>query len=166
LSDIDDPISNGAVLNISKILKAIMSSAAEAKLGALYINAHETIPMGHLLKEMDHKQPPTPIQTDNSTAHGVVTNNIQPHCTKAMNMQFHWLRCRDFQGQFRYYWRPGPNNQANYWTKHHCAVHHIKKRPTILTSKFILDTLRASTNRTPATSGEGLLSSAPAAGAA
>ncbi len=66
------------MLNISKILKAIMFSAAEAKLGALYINACEAIPMQHLLKEMGHKQPLTPIQTNNSTAHGVVTNNIQP----------------------------------------------------------------------------------------
>ena len=162
----EDPPNNGAVLNISKILKAVMSSAAEAELGALYINAHEAIPMRHLLEEMGHKQPPTPIQTDNSTAHGVVTNNIQPRRTKAMDMRFHWLRCRDSQGQFRYYWRPGPNNLADYWTKHHCAAHHIEKRPTILTSQFILDALRASTNRTPATSGKGLIGLAPAAAAA
>jgi len=142
-----------------------MSSAAEAELGALYINAREAIPMRLLLEEMGHKQPPTPIQTDNSTAHGVVTNNIQPRRTKAMDMRFHWLRCRDLQGQFRYYWRPGPDNRAYYWTKHHCAAHHIEKRPTLLTSKCILDALRASTNRTPATSGKGLLSLAPAAGA-
>ncbi len=76
--DVDDPPNNGAMLNISKILKPIMSSAAKAKLGSLYINAREAIPMQHLLKEMGHKQPPTPIQTDNSTAHGVVNNNIQP----------------------------------------------------------------------------------------
>jgi hypothetical protein len=115
---------------------------------------------------MGHTQPPTLIQTDNNTAHGVVTNNIQPCRTKAMNMQFHWLQCRDSQGQFRYYWRLGPNNQADYWTKHHCTAHYIKKRPTILTPKFILDTLRASTNRTNATYGKGLLTPAPAAGAA
>jgi hypothetical protein len=161
-----DPPNNGAVLNISKILKAVMSSAAEAELGALYINAREAIPMRHLLEEMGHKQPPTPMQTDNSTAHGVVTNNIQPRRTKAMDMRFHWLRCRDSQGQFRYYWRPGPDNLADYWTKHHCAAHHIEKRPTILTSQFILDALRASTNRTPATSGKGLIRLAPAAAAA
>jgi hypothetical protein len=99
-SNVDDPPNNGAVLNISKILKAVMSSAANAKLGALYINAREAIPMQHLLKEMGHKQPPTPIQTDNSTALGVVTNNIQPCRTKAMDMQFHWLQCCDSQGQF------------------------------------------------------------------
>jgi hypothetical protein len=99
-SNIDDPPNNGAVLNISKILKAVMSSAAKAELGTLYINAHEAIPMRHLLKEMGHKQPPTPIQTDNSTAHGVITHNIQAHRTKAMDMRFHWLCCRDSQGQF------------------------------------------------------------------
>jgi hypothetical protein len=76
-SNVQDPLDNGAILNISKILKAVMSSAAKAELGALYINAWEAIPMQLLLKEMGNKQPPTPIQTDNSTAHGVVTNNIQ-----------------------------------------------------------------------------------------
>jgi hypothetical protein len=65
-----------------------MSSAAGAKLGALYINAREAIPMQLLLEEMGHKQLLTPIQTENSTAHGVVTNNIQPQCTKAMDMRF------------------------------------------------------------------------------
>jgi hypothetical protein len=44
-ADVDDPPNNGAVLNISKILKAVMSSAAKARLGALYINAHEANPI-------------------------------------------------------------------------------------------------------------------------
>jgi hypothetical protein len=122
--------------------------------------------MRHLLEEMGHKQPPTPIQTNNSTAHGVITNNIQPRRTKAMDMRFHWLCCRESQGRFRYYWQPGSNNQANYWTKHHSAAHPIKKHPSILTSKFILNALQASTQQTPATSGKGLISLAPAAGAA
>jgi hypothetical protein len=90
-SNVDDPPNNGAMLNVSKILKAAMSSAAKTKLGALYINAREAIPIRHLLEEMGHKQPPMPIQTDNSTALGIVTNNIQPCCTKAMDMRFHWL---------------------------------------------------------------------------
>ena len=77
-TNIDNPPNNGAVLNISKILKAVMSSAAEAELRALYINACETVPMHQLLTEMGHKQPKTPIQTDNTTAFGVVNNNIQP----------------------------------------------------------------------------------------
>eukprot|EP00804_Cyclotella_cryptica_P030801 CCRYP_015061-RD/>CCRYP_015061-RD protein AED:0.55 eAED:0.46 QI:0/-1/0/1/-1/0/1/0/98 len=70
------PTNNRAVLTISQIIKVVMSSAAEAELGALYINARETIPLRHLLEEMGHKQPPTPVQIDNSTALGVVTNTI------------------------------------------------------------------------------------------
>ena len=81
-------------------------------------------------------------------------------------MCFFWLHFCESQKQLKYYWRTGTNNRADYWSKHHCAAHHIKKRPTLLTSKFILDALRASTNRTPATSGKGLLSLAPAARAA
>jgi hypothetical protein len=33
------PTNNGAVLNILQIIRAVMSSAAEAELGALFINA-------------------------------------------------------------------------------------------------------------------------------
>ncbi len=77
-SDITNPHNNSAVLNIAQLIKAVMSLAAEAELGALYINAHEAVPMRQLLTEMGHIQPRTPIQTDNSMACGVVNSNIQP----------------------------------------------------------------------------------------
>jgi hypothetical protein len=99
--DTEDPINNGAVLNIEQLIKAVMPSAAEAELGALYINARKAIPQCQTLAEMGHKQPPTPMQTGNSTALRVVNNNVQPQCAKAMDMQFHWLRCRKAQHQFR-----------------------------------------------------------------
>ena len=86
-SDVSDPPNNGAVLNISKILKVVMSSAVEA----LYINVNEAVPMRQLLAEMGHKQPKTPIQTDNTSACGVINHNIQPRRTKAMDICFHWL---------------------------------------------------------------------------
>jgi hypothetical protein len=57
---VDDPHNNGAILNKSKILKAVMSSAAKAKLGALYINTSEAIPMRHLLEEMATSNLPHP----------------------------------------------------------------------------------------------------------
>ena len=89
------PKNNGAVLNISQVIKAVMSSAAEAELGALFINAKLAVPIRTTLVELGHVQPSTPIQTDNSTAYGVLTNTIMPKATKAMDMRFHWLRCRD-----------------------------------------------------------------------
>jgi hypothetical protein len=36
---------NGAILNIAQIIKSVMTSAAEAEMGALYINAREMVPM-------------------------------------------------------------------------------------------------------------------------
>jgi hypothetical protein len=51
-----------------------------------------------------------------------------------MDMRFHLLRCRDAQGQIRYYWRPGKQNLADYRTKHHPASHHTAFHLQILTS--------------------------------
>jgi hypothetical protein len=77
-----------------------MSSAAEAELGALFINAKTAVSMRHTLKELRHPQPRMPIQTDNKTTNNLLTNKIMPNALKAMDMQFHWLCCRDAQGQF------------------------------------------------------------------
>ena len=64
----DEPPNNGAVLNVSKVLKAVMSLAAEAELGAgLFYNAKIAVPMRKTLEELGHPQPATPVQTDNST---------------------------------------------------------------------------------------------------
>ena len=76
-----------------------MSSAAEAELGALYIMARKAIYIRIILDKLGHKQPRTPIQTDNSTAEGFNNNTVQPKQTKAMDMQFHWLRNREVQKQ-------------------------------------------------------------------
>jgi hypothetical protein len=38
------PPNNGAILTISQIIKAIMSSGAEAEVGALYINCRDAVP--------------------------------------------------------------------------------------------------------------------------
>jgi hypothetical protein len=70
------PPNNGAILTIAQIVKAVMSLAAEAELGALYINCREAIPAHHTLEFMGHPQPPTPMQMDNTTALGIVNNNV------------------------------------------------------------------------------------------
>jgi hypothetical protein len=69
--------------------------------------------MCHMLEELGHPQPPTPMQTDNKTAHDLLTNKIMPKALKAMDMRFHWLQCHKAQGQFRYYLRPGTQNLAD-----------------------------------------------------
>ena len=138
----DDPPNNGAVLNIAQIIQAVMTSACEAEIGAMYINGRKAVPMRNILKELGHPQPRTPMQTDNTAAQAVVTNNVQSKCTKAMDMCFHWLRDRVAQKQFRIFWRHGPNNRGDHWTKHFAAPRHRSIRPEMLTPKCQLDDLR------------------------
>jgi hypothetical protein len=115
------------------IIKAVMSSAAKAELGALYLNAKEAVYQRQILEEMGYPQPKTPLQTDNTTAEGVINNKIQPKRTKAIDMQFYWLRDRKAQGQFKIYWRPGSTNLADYFMKHHQLAHHVNVRAEFLT---------------------------------
>jgi hypothetical protein len=127
------PPNNGAIPTNATIIKAVMSSAAEAELGALYLNAKEATYLCQILQEMGHPQPCTPIQTDNTTAEGVINNKIQPKCTKAKDMRFHWLRDREAQRQIKIILRPGKTNLADYFTKHHPPTHHVNVRSEFLT---------------------------------
>ena len=54
-----------------------MSSAPEAEIAAAFLTAKDAIPIRKALHEMGHTQPPTPIQTDNSTAHGFLNETIK-----------------------------------------------------------------------------------------
>ena len=71
-----NPTDTGAVLNIAQVMKNVMSSAAEAKIGALFVNSRQAIQARTTLIEMSHKQPPTPIQPDNTTALGVCIKEL------------------------------------------------------------------------------------------
>jgi hypothetical protein len=70
--NIPAPSNNGAIYNEASMIKLVMSSAAQAKIVALYINAQKGVKERNILEEMGHTQPPTPIQTDNSTADGII----------------------------------------------------------------------------------------------
>jgi hypothetical protein len=93
------PPNNGAILTTAQIFKAVMSLAVEAKVGTLYINCRKAVPAPQTLKFMGHPQPPTPMQTDNTTALGVVNDNVLKRL-KSMDMKYHWLRNRIFCRQF------------------------------------------------------------------
>ena len=69
------------------------------------------------LIETGWPQPPSPIQTDNCTASGVVNDTIISRKIKSMDLRLHWLRCHEAQQQFHSYWAPGSNNWAEYSTK-------------------------------------------------
>jgi hypothetical protein len=59
--DSQDRLTNGAILIISTILKHVMSSAAEAEIGSMFLNAKEATILRTILEEMGYPQPPTPL---------------------------------------------------------------------------------------------------------
>ena len=136
------PPNNGAVMTISQIIKAVLSSAAGAKGGALFINCQEAVQARHTLEFLGHKQPPIPMQTNNMMALGVVNQNVMKQI-KSMVMKYHWLQCQISQEQFRHYWKDGKSNRANYVINHHPAIpHQATTRPMLFTNFSKLVELR------------------------
>ena len=125
---------NGAVHTTSTILKNVVTSAAEAEYGGIFINSRIAIPMRITLRELGHPQPATPIITDNSTAAGIANESVKQKHSKAMDMRFHFIKDQVKQKNFTVEWRPGQENKADYFTKHHLAPHHKKMR-----SKYLLE---------------------------
>jgi hypothetical protein len=97
---------NGPIICLSSIIKHVISSAAEAEIGSIFSNAKDAAPLRVVLEEMGHNQPPTPIQTENSTAYGIVNNKLNEKRSKAMDMRFYWVRDRIEQKQYKVYWEP------------------------------------------------------------
>ena len=70
------PTPNGVLHALCITLRNVMTSAAEAELGALFYNGQVPEPIRTCLEEMGYSQPSTPIKTDNSTAAGIVNSSI------------------------------------------------------------------------------------------
>jgi hypothetical protein len=72
------PINLNVAIHItSTILKLVAASAAEAELGALFLNAQEAKVLRVTLAELGHPQPPTPVHIENPTTVGIVNNTIK-----------------------------------------------------------------------------------------
>ena len=83
-----------------------MSSAAEADIGATFLNAKDALPIRTTLEELGHPQPPNPMQVNNTTAVGFANNTIKQKRSKAIDMRFYWIRDCTRQGQLKIYWYP------------------------------------------------------------
>jgi len=130
----DDPVppDNGLLHVLCQIMRQVVASAAEAKLGALFLNAQTACPIRTALDELGHPQLATLLQMDNSTACGIINDTIKQKQSKAIDMRFYWIRDRTHQGQFYIFWRPGNTNRADYFSKHHPAKHHQAMQPSYL----------------------------------
>ena len=129
LSDKEGKTFNGPVMVLAKVIKNVMASAAEAELGALFMNGQEAVALRNCLVAMGHPQPATPLKTDNSTASGILNNTMKQKRSKAIDVRFYWLRDRAKQGQFHIFWDSGKHNLADYYTKHHPVTLHKAMRP-------------------------------------
>ena len=68
---------NGNIAVTCAIIEIVAASAAEAELGALFINAKEAKIIQIIVSELGHPQPPTPIHVNNTTAVGIVNSTIK-----------------------------------------------------------------------------------------
>ena len=72
-----DPIKlNGALHTLCSILRFVVASAAEAELGALFLNCQERMIFKATLEDLGHPQPKIPAHCDNATAIGIAKNTI------------------------------------------------------------------------------------------
>ena len=116
---------NGAIYVYSGILKFVVASAAEAELGALFVNCREGKTIRLILEELGHEQPPTPVHCDNSTAVGIANDAVKKHRSRSMEMRFCWVTDQTkILKNFYVVWHPGAENLADYFTKHFCEKHH------------------------------------------
>jgi hypothetical protein len=120
---------NGAVDVLCTVLKFVAASAAEAELGALFLNAKQAKILRLTLEEMGHLQPPTPIHIDNSTTVGIVNNTIKRQKSRSMEMRYFWLLDAQNNELFDFKYHPGLENLADYPSKHHSGSHHMEVRP-------------------------------------
>jgi hypothetical protein len=90
---------NGSILNMASV-KNMVASAAESEEGACFQNAQSGAPISITLIELGHKQPATPLWTDNSTDLGILNETITRKRSKAMDMRYHQLTDRVHQKQF------------------------------------------------------------------
>jgi len=123
---------NAPILVLSKVIKGVMDSAAEAEVAALHMNAHEAVPIRQCLEEMGHPQPAARMRAGNATAKGFASNTIKQKRSKVFGRRLWWLKGREAQLQFHVIWEPGIYNLAGYPTKHHAGQHRKLARPTCL----------------------------------
>ncbi len=79
---------NGVFHTLCSILGFVVASAAEAELGALFLNCQEGMIFKRTLKDLGHSQPKIPVHCNNATAVGIVNNSIKQQRSRAMEMKY------------------------------------------------------------------------------
>ena len=130
------PPINGPLHVECKVLRHVVTSAAEAETAGLFFNCQTALYLKHMLAALGHPQDTTPIKTDNKTASQFVRDTIKHKRSKSWDVRYHWLTKKQSDGTFNIYWDRGTNNLADYHTKHHSPTHHQNVRKTYILQNF------------------------------
>ena len=126
---------NGPTFTTSKTLDVVVSSAAEAEYGGLFVNCKTAVNVRNMLVALSHEQPATPVTSDSNVAVGLANDTLKIKRSKAIDLRFHWIRDRIRQGQFDVTWAPGRVNLADFFTKalpvhiHQARMHQLVQVP-------------------------------------
>ena len=131
---LNPPTTPNAPVHIEcKLLKHVVSSAAEAETAGIYTNCCTALDLRNILEALGHKQKPIEVKTDNSTAVAFSNKELKAKRSKSWDMRLHWLQDRMNQQQFSIKWGKGSENKADYFTKHFPPSYHQRIR-----SQYIL----------------------------
>jgi hypothetical protein len=108
---------NGPFFCTSKVISCVVTSAAEAELGAAFQNAQKGAQFRNTLIELGYPQTSTPILVDNTVAEGLANDTINAKRSKSMDVRFFWLRDRVQKAQFNIKHLAGRFNISDFFTK-------------------------------------------------
>ena len=104
--DSDTDFINGPTSTICRKAKTVCASAAETEYAGLYENGREAMDTRTILAKLNFPQTTTSVHTDNDAAKKIVTKEIRPKRSKAIDMRYHWMRDRTNNGIFKVIWTP------------------------------------------------------------
>jgi hypothetical protein len=108
---------NGPFFCTSKKISCVVSSAAEAELGAAFQNAQKGAQSRNTLIELGYPQQPTTLLVDNTVAEGLASDTVNARRSKSMDVRFFWLRDRVQKAQFIIRHLAGRWNISDFFTK-------------------------------------------------
>ena len=130
-----------SVSSLALWCRLVASSAAEAELGALFLNAQQARIVRLILHEMGHPQPSTPIHINNSTCVEIVNNTQKRSESRAMYGKYLWLLDCDAQKEFSFHQHPGQGNFGDHPSKAHTGTIHKHVRPYYVHMETLPSTL-------------------------
>ncbi len=106
------------------ILRFVVASVVEAKLGVLFHNCHDGILFLQTLADLGYPQPKTPVCCENAMVVGITNNMVIWQHSESMEMRFFGIGDRIAQNMYNVSWHPGQENLADCQSKHHIGNHH------------------------------------------